>query len=248
MQRHRRSVSCAHTSTDSLFRERERRLRSEVYETIPEPSKNGHNFHKDTTQKITHTYMKCCRLQKQYIGKLIGVMTYCYDDATRITTSPHAVRRQKCYRPFKMMFLFLCPDIWPSTPWIRSSAVSRASRARCLGTKTAISPELNIPDFERAPFFTFCMVLSCILLHLILIHFVLLMSVPACFTTTVLQLTCFCKSHVSPLVCNEVLFSFFVFSPIFPAQRELFSFHVKKVDNATFLPPYRVDGHTQFLT
>ena len=33
-----------------------------------------------------------------------------------------------------------------------------------------------------------------------------------------------CKSHVSPLVDNEVLFSFFVFSPIFSsffAQREL---------------------------
>ena len=59
------------------------------------------------------------------------------------------------------------------------------------------------------------------------IPFVLLMSVPAySFTTTVLQLTCFCKSRVSPLVCNEVLFSFPLIFPSFFAQCELFSFHV----------------------
>ena len=37
-----------------------------------------------------------------------------------------------------------------------------------------------------------------VLLHLILIPFVLLMSVPACFTTTVLQLTCFCNPMLAP--------------------------------------------------
>ena len=59
---------------------------------------------------------------------------------------------------------------------------------------------LNHTLNKHAPFLPFVWFYLVYYYIFILIPFVLLMSVPACFTTTVLQLTCFCKSHVSPLM------------------------------------------------